>query len=232
MKSGLALFALSGACSVDGSAFGGDGGGGASSSTADEPTCGGSANRYDVWVDSVVIHPLNPGTGEPWDWNGEIPDWLLEATASLGEALASTELMTAAEILQLVDEYAPELLEGTVPPDPIVTATRFFPSSSGSSAWSTTYTYTTFGYTTTTDVSFNLADDTYEPALGMQFDVRPSDGGELWIDLDDEDLAIDDWIGTVPLDEATLASVAGCGVVDVPGMDGIYSAQVEVIGLN
>ena len=79
---------------------------------------GGSAFR--VRVHGALVFPYKPDGEEPWDWDGNVPDWMIDLSDALGDILVSPELKTASEILQIVDEVAPIVLEGTTPPDPIV----------------------------------------------------------------------------------------------------------------
>ena len=105
------------------------------------PICGfsDSASLEDFALEiRILFRPyksedLNPGDGgEPWDWDGTVPDWLLELADTLSDILGdlsdvipNEDLMTAAAaaealdlILEAIDEHAPDFMEPYVPPDP------------------------------------------------------------------------------------------------------------------
>jgi hypothetical protein len=82
-----------------------------------------------------VTDEHKPGSeGEPWDWNGSIPDWIFDLGGELLTILtwintvfpepslvsATAGLDAFLEIAELIDQYAPELMEGSTPPDPDV----------------------------------------------------------------------------------------------------------------
>lgn len=194
--------------------------------------CGVDGGRdFRVRVVDAFVFPYKPETEEPWDWDGSVPDWLLDLTDTLASVVASPELKTTAEILELVDEVAPLILEGTVPPDPILnvnaalqtatttTTSTFF----GGTTW--TYTYGTYTFATS-----DTRDDTYEPRFDrtVALDLYPYE--DLWIDLYDEDVAFHDYIGSAVLDLRDLRRLAKCGVTRVRGEpgSGVYSVGVEV----
>ena len=75
----------------------------------------------------------HPGSeGQPWDWSGDIPSWIFQFSNELLNILswintvypdptlasATAGLDAFLEIAELIDQYAPELMEGSTPPDP------------------------------------------------------------------------------------------------------------------
>lgn len=215
----IALFGLVG-CSADGGPH----------RHGDCGVAGGADFRVRV-VDAFVF-PYKPETEVPWDWDGDVPDWIVDLTGALGTVLANPGLKTTAEILDIVDEVAPVILEGTVPPDPVLvvdtslqtatttTTTTFFGG--------TTWTYT---YGTETLATADTGDDTYEPRFDRAVGLELGASEDLWIDLYDEDLAFDDYIGSAVLERRDLRRLAKCGVRRVRGLPGtgLYSARVEVV---
>lgn len=178
------------------------------------------------------MFPYKPEDEQPWDWDGSVPDWLLDLTDTLAAVVASPELKATAEILELVDEVAPLLLDGTVPPDPVLnvnaaletatttTTSTFF----GGTTW--TYTYGTYTFATA-----DTRDDTYEPRFDRAVGLDLYASEELWIDLYDEDVAFHDYIGSAVLDLQDLRRLANCGVKRVRGLpdSGVYSVGLEVV---
>jgi hypothetical protein len=194
--------------------------------------CGVDGGRdFRVRVVDAFIFPYKPESEEPWDWDGSVPDWLLELTDTLAYVLASPELETTAKILQIVDDVAPLILEGTVPPDPVLNVNSALQTATTTSTSTffggTTWTYTYGTYTFATD---DTEDDTYEPRFDRTVPLELSPVEDLWIDLYDEDLAFDDYIGSAVLDLRDLRRLARCGVTRVRGLPGtgVYSVAVEV----
>jgi hypothetical protein len=125
---------------------------------------------FEVRLVDMTIHPLKPD-GSPWDWDGDIPDWLIEVAGLIGTV--EPHAATLAEVLQLVDEVAPELLEGTVPPDPFVAywhGDRFL-------------------------FEDRVFDDTYDHFTGVDFGAVDLSRGELYLEVTDEDLLDHDFVG-------------------------------------
>lgn len=192
------------------------------------------ASEFEVTVVGALVFPYKPDTESPWDWDGDIPDWMIDVTDALGDIVASPELKTAAEILEIVDEVAPVLLEGTVPPDPILQVVAALDTAT------TTTTTTTFGGTTTTTTygsvpfgTLNGDDDTYEPLFQQRVDLDLFPDETLWLDLFDEDLYFEDYIGSTGLKLRDLREVSGCGkaTLRAPTDSGLYSVDVRVEAL-
>ena len=79
--------------------------------------CAYDSTQFDIVLESFEIFPLkDPMGGDPWDWDGSIPDELLQLASIIG--YFDPTVATVAEVMEQVDTYAPYLLEGTVPPDP------------------------------------------------------------------------------------------------------------------
>lgn len=206
-----------------------EGGGGGGRGRRD---CGVDDGRaFRVRVVDAFVFPYKPDTEEPWDWDGSVPDWLLDLTDTLASVVASPELKTASEILEIVDEVAPLVLEGTTPPDPIlgvVAALQTATTTTNTTLFGgTTSTYTYGTYTFAVD---DAVDDTYQPRFDRSVAVDLYADENLWFDLYDEDLVDDDWIGSAFLDLRDLRRLARCGVTTVRGVEGtgLYSVDVEV----
>ncbi|MCB9684397.1 MAG: hypothetical protein H6738_05680 [Alphaproteobacteria bacterium] len=193
--------------------------------------CGASGSEFEVEVLGATVFPYKPETESPWDWDGDIPDWMIDVTDALGDIAGSPELKTAAEILTIVDEVAPLLLTGTVPPDPVLQVVAALDTGT------TTTTSTFFGGTTTTTTygTFTFAtldteDDTYEPVFRQRVDVDLFSDETLWLDVWDEDLTFDDYVGSVGLKLRDLRDLGGCGKTTLRGPvdGGLYSVDVTV----
>lgn len=180
--------------------------------------CPGSPNStaFRVFIDEFVVDPYKPDQ-QPWDWDGTVPDWLLTSIGILAQVIEHPYLQTADAILNAIDEHAPDLLDGTVPPDP-----QLWVNIDGG-----TYGYYPLG-------SVDTDDDTYTPAFYSAVDITLYPGEVLYIDLWDEDLTFDDEIGSEPFTEEDLRYYAGCGTLTFAGWPGtgIYSFQVEVVPLD
>lgn len=158
-----------------------------------------SLEDFDIEV-TMMVRPwvtedLEPGFGgQPWDWDGDIPDEVFDLAEAISTALdlvttvyPQPDLVSYAEALDviialglLIDEHAPVLLAATVPPDPdlfpyvVDYSGEIYPYFSGSEGlrW----------------------DDTYEIALtGQHQDLFNYD--YLCFDLEDVDLLLDDNMG-------------------------------------
>jgi hypothetical protein len=147
-----------------------------------------------LFIRPYVTDEHKPGQeGEPWDWDGDVPDWVFNFATELLNILdwlsaiyPEPNLMAAAagidtffELASLIDEYAPELLEGTVPPDPNLYA----------------YMVDDEGYTHHPWPDLELEwDDTYEVSVsGSGIDMLQYVG--FGLDLEDMDLYFDDSMG-------------------------------------
>ena len=143
--------------------------------------CPADFEVFQVRLVGMTIHPLKPD-GSPWDWDGDIPDWLIDIAALIGTV--EPNAATLAQVLEAVDEVAPELLEGTVPPDPFV------------SYWhGDTFLFE--------DLVF---DDTYDNFTGVDFGEVDLGRGELYLDVYDEDLLEHDYVGYDFIDLAYVQS--------------------------
>lgn len=201
----------------------------ASASGEAVPGCGyadpGSLGSIDAEI-SITFRPwitddLEPGYGgQPWDWDGQVPDWWMDVAGALEEVLglAATiypdpNLVSAAEaaeyaneLLALIDEYAPGFMEPYVPPDPDV-----FPyvADSDGNLWPFF----------DGDVGIQW-EDSYE--IGVAFeDVDLTGDVALVLDLEDVDVAFDDDMGDW-LDQGSYPLVLGADVF----LDGAYCTSV------
>ena len=79
--------------------------------------CAYDSTEFDIVLESFEIFPLkDSASASPWDWDGDIPDEWIQLASIIG--YFDPTVKTAAEVMEAVDTYAPELLEDTVPPDP------------------------------------------------------------------------------------------------------------------
>ncbi len=176
--------------------------GSASDAATAQPDCGfaDSTSLADVEVDlHILFRPwitedLAPGYGgDPWDWDGNVPAWLLDFADLLSDVLdllaelipdadlqaAAAAAATLEEILLLIDEHAPELLAGTVPPDPNLYA---YLMDGESELWRAD----------AVDLPYEW-NDSYEIVLPLTLDLRGIDF--LLVDMEDVDLTVDDNMG-------------------------------------
>lgn len=210
-------------------------------SSSTDMTCWGAygSTEFLVVVHSVQASPLDPGinywTGqryETWDWDGDVPDDWVQASADLAEALefvkdifpskeavALSEFASlTAEVLAATDEHAPYLLADFVEPELDV----------GFIFWRGEDDYDELGWTGT------LAEDSLAVqgiGVGVEsFFSGPDDA--LVLPAWDVDLVADDWVGQVVIDHELAQEVAGCGPVLLDGSDGLFRMQVEVSALD
>jgi hypothetical protein len=186
---------------------------------------------FDVAILRGLVFPYKPDSGEPWDWDGDIPDWMIDLTNSLADILMDPTLATAAEILEIVDEVAPLVLDGTTPPDPVLSVVAALDTA-------TTTTTTTYfgGYTYTTTYgtysfgTLDAQDDTIEPTFDLIVPVDLYPEETLWFDMIDEDLVDDDYVGSAGLSLRDLQDLAWCGPTTLRGLpgSGLYSIDVVV----
>lgn len=174
---------------------------------AREDCCAWDARSYRVTIVEVVIAPYNYDFYDmPWDWDGDIPDWLIEALELIGYAYP--EAGTAAEVLDLIDEYAPELMEEYVPPD------AFF-EVYDAGADETLYASDTI-------------DDSYEAPFRESFTLSAGEADGSLLYFYDEDLAFDDDVQGFEFTTADLAWFAGRGEYTVTYWNNIFSITFEV----
>ena len=179
--------------------------------TDTDADCGApAATQFSVVIWNVTVMPYKPD-GDPWDWDGSVPDWLLDLIEILGDVIP--QAATAAELLAYVDEYAPELLEGTVPPDPYLEVA----SEIGGKEF-------VWGYT---DTFANTYEAPFEVTLGDPW-FQPDPSEVIWIRAWDEDVVWDDEIGSVWLDRTSLREWANCGPLVWHNDDPTYSGLFEV----
>lgn len=140
--------------------------------------CAFDTTDFQIVLEGFTVFPLKE-TGEPWDWDGSIPDELLLLFDVIGSF--DPHAYAISEVLEQVDTYAPYLMEGTVPPDP----------------WIDFYQGQDFLDSTST------FDDTYDvsPRTVHTLDLTQ---GEWYFQVTDEDLAAHDDIGDfyITLDDA------------------------------
>jgi len=165
--------------------------------------CAYSTNSFRLVIGEAKVIPYkNAENREPWDWDGNVPDWLLQAVDLLSDFYPDAAAWS--EVLQLVDEYAPELLEGTVPPDPFVEV----------------YIEDEFLGATSTD------DDTIEPYWNQEAQVTLGSSELVWLVFQDEDLQLDDLIQEVSMDLLFLQETAGRGWQDYTDLGNVFELTV------
>lgn len=150
------------------------------------------------------------GKPVPWDWDGHVPDWILEAVEVL--AVFYPEAEGWLEILEKVDEYAPILLEGTAPPDPYIK----FTDSAGSDAQE----YSSSSYYDDT-VEPRWEDATVDAALFRE-------AGFVIVEVWDKDVAFDDFIGQIEVPVEQLDSFdSDGGWREIEGVGTLYAAYLS-----
>lgn len=171
------------------------------------------ATTFDIYIDQVIVLPYKVG-GDPWDWDGSVPDWLLDAVGltddvlsgliesglypTTGETLTFAQVVAISdELLNAVDEHAPELLEGTVPPD----------------IYAEVLVENLGGELTSHGISETVA-DTYHADIRSEWSaIRQNQAQTLWLALFDEDVFSDDEIGSLYLPHEATTAFADCGTV-------------------
>jgi hypothetical protein len=194
------------------------------------PTCGKfSESKFKVTLQTVIVFPTRLN-GQPWDWEGDVPAPLRQALAELNEAVgqaqAAGDLAIAAQLaapadasraastlLHLMDAYAPELLEGTVPPDLFAEG-----------AYVSDHSWEALDYT-------ELHYDTYAAEVAWTFynvNLLPGEAFVIWVHEDDE--GVREGVGGWSLDKQYLRSNAGCGLFALVGAGpgGLHMLLVQV----
>jgi hypothetical protein len=165
--------------------------------------CAYDATAFHLTVVSAGVMPFKPD-GSGWDWDGDVPDWMIDLANAIGTF--SAKAATIAEVLQYTDEYAPYLLEDTVPADPL---------------------YSVWIGDNMVDVSWTVDDD-LAPHWGMQTWVRPSAQEDVYLWFEDEDLVFDDDIMVITVPRDTFDAVAGWGQVTFMDLGSLFSLTVEI----
>lgn len=172
-----------------------------------EDCCAYDTSTFELRMISAVVVPYkDAGDLEPWDWDGDVPDWLIEALEILGELVP--EAQTAAEVARLVDEYAPELLDGTVPPDPYLEAT--------------------LGSSQDLFQAISTQDDTYDLWWNRVWRVTLTRSYDLNVWVSDEDLAFDDEIQGFYLTLEDLQWAAGRGEFTAQHLGNLFEVSFAV----
>ena len=166
--------------------------------------CAYDAASFDLTVIDIGVMPYKPDGGG-WDWDGDVPDWMIEAANVIG--YFSVEAATMAEVLEYTDEVAPYFLEGTVPPDPFY------------EVWE--------GDNQVVDASWTVDDD-FEASWGMQTWVRPTNQQDIYLWFHDEDLLFDDDIMVITVPRDTFDTFAGWGPVEFRDLGSLFSLTVEI----
>lgn len=181
--------------------------------------CGSEGRTFVVTVTDGFVLPYKPASGAPWDWDGDLPNWMVDVVDVVGAITRDPTVVTAAEILDVVDRLAPRLLDGTTPPDPVLVASTALAGE---------------GEATTVDgvgrIGVDAAgNDTYEPAFAVRAEVSLADDEVLRFDVKDDDVIGQDRVGAVVLGLEDLRAHAGCGPGKVRGDGGLYFLGFEVV---
>lgn len=142
----------------------------------------------------------------PWDWDGVVPDALVDAIATLIQLTRPVDGILWATLIRTVADVAPDLLEGDVPPDPY-------------------YELSSFG-TPMLDPS-----ETIRNTLEPRWVARPTlvvAGEELLLTVRDEDLAFDDLIQEVIIAWDDLTAIRGEGDVEFQHLGRLFSLTIRV----
>ena len=186
-------------------------------SSVDQGRQPSTATTFELSVNSAEILPFKPGTKSPWDWDGDIPDFLIDALEFL-EMLTMSGTQYA-EILKKVDEIAPQILEGTVPPDVFIRF-QLVDNNVGETIGS---------YESAT------VDNTLRPVFeDARVEVSMDPSLTLWISFVDRDIAFDDLIQSFPLSLEDLQWLAD-GQWELNSEDplaAVRSMNLDVKGLN
>ena len=170
-----------------------------------EDCCAYDARAFNVTVHQVVYSPFNPNFyDEPWDWDGDIPDWMTDLVDIFANVYP--ELETVSQLAEWVEEYAPELLEDYVPPDPV---------------------FEIYDGEEVVYVSDSKSDN-YEPNFSETFRIDPSGNQDIAIMFWDEDAAFDDEATAFALGRDDMAWFAGRGELTGIYWDAIYAVTWEV----
>lgn len=149
------------------------------------------------------------GEPVPWDWDGSIPDWILNAVGLFAQVFP--ELQFWSEVLQKIDEYAPFLLEGQTPPDPYI---RFSDRESQDPFYYGTSSYNS---------------DTVEPSWEDAFVPLSSfaDAGFVVVEVWDEDAVIDDFMGQFRVSLEYLYDLYTVGEwIDIESVPTLFAAEM------
>ncbi len=140
-----------------------------------------------VSVLGALVQPYKTtATKEPWDWDGTVPGWLTDSVETLARFYPEAERWS--QILDLVAEHAPTLLESYVPPDPFVRVL-------------------VGGRAVFADSAIDY--DTLEPRWSAAYLISSSIEVEVW----DADLAFHDLIATISIPLASARGAYGAGAV-------------------
>lgn len=214
-----------------------------------------SAESFTISVPYVQASPLDPHvdwvTGydfETWDWDGNVPDDWINASAEiasfladLSKAIPDPRLERAAdaakftnEILEFTDEHAPELVEPFTEPDLYVGVSFASPTLNGGEFQDLDdFNYGDTAYDLATGTGVVLVDDSLQGEASVTADLPfETDDDVAQIDVFDEDLVVDDYVGGFTLDRSWLRENAGCGPTLIsssePETNGVWGIVVEV----
>jgi hypothetical protein len=158
-----------------------------------------------TFVRATVLPYADAAEQDPWDWSGFVPGWVQD----LVEIVAVYFVEDATDWVDLLDyvyAFAPELLEGSTPPDPAIDV-----EVAGDHVFST-----------------ETQDDTLEPVWNETAILTVGAGEDLVLDYHDVDWDFDDHILTVGLTRTDLQWLAGLGELTFEGSDGLYDFTIVV----
>jgi hypothetical protein len=169
----------------------------------EDDSCCSTATEFEVTIGEIMVSPYDPTTDAPWDWDGRLPGWLVDLIGAAAVYLTGTP--PVAGVVQWLAAEAPELLDGTVPPDPYLWILR--------------------GETEVSDSP--VEEDTYYARLDHRFELAWN--GRPWVmEAWDDDVGFDDAIDHVDLFLEDLQALAGRGETEILWEGGLYQFTIRV----
>ncbi len=168
--------------------------------------CAFGTDTFEVtFVRANVLPYADVADQDPWDWNGWVPGWMQD----LIELVAVYFVEDATDWVDLLDyvyAFAPELLEGSTPPDPAidvdVAGDRVFESSQ--------------------------QHDTLEPVWNETGVLTVPGSSDVLVRYHDVDFDFDDTILEVQMNRTDLQWLAGLGELTFEGSDGLYDFTLVI----
>ena len=166
--------------------------------------CAWGIETFTVTMVSANVLPYADDEQTPWDWDGGVPSWVVDLVIVLSEF--EEDAADWFDYLAAVEEWAPELLAGSVPPD----------------------VYVTYEINEETLWTSSTEDDTIEPYWAEDETLTLDARTDLTIWWMDEDLTWDDTIEGAVLTLDDLQWLAGLGDVTFSGSYGLYDFTLAI----
>jgi hypothetical protein len=166
--------------------------------------CAWDIDTFTVTMVSANVYPYADDDQTPWDWDGGVPSWVVDLVVILAEY--EEDAADWFDYLAAVEEWAPELLAGTVPPD----------------------VYVTYEIDEETYWTSSTEDDTIEPYWAEDETVTLDARTDLTIWWMDEDLTWDDTIEGAVLTLDDMQWLAGLGDITFTGSYGLYDFTLAI----